>query len=147
MHKHDLVHQVQAPRISRRSILASAGLAAVAIPAASLLGPHAASATLVDSDTIKGLAGLKATAPVPTPAKGPAIPKSGYLVQEIEDRVSWLTDGLYQMIFAVTDQGVVAVDAPPTIGHNILRAIKGVTDKRITHGIYSHHHADHTGAM
>jgi len=147
MHKHDLIQQVEGPRISRRSILASVGLAAVAIPTASLLGPHAASATPVDSDTIKGLAGLGATAPVPAPAKGPAIPKAGYLVQEIEDRVFWLTDGLYQMIFVVTDQGVVAVDAPPTIGHNILRAIKGVTDKKVTHAIYSHHHADHTGAM
>ena len=87
------------------------------------------------------------TAPVPPPAKGPAIPKSGYLVQEIGDRVFWLTDGLYQMIFMTTAEGVVAVDAPPTIGHNILRAIATVTKSHVTHAIYSHHHADHTGAM
>ena len=41
----------------------------------------------------------------------------------------------------------VAVDAPPTIGHNILRAIATVTKSHVTHAIYSHHHADHTGAM
>jgi glyoxylase-like metal-dependent hydrolase (beta-lactamase superfamily II) len=37
-------------------------------------------------------------------------------------------------------------DAPPTIGQNILNAIKDITDEPITHVIYSHSHADHTGA-
>ena len=43
------------------------------------------------------------------------------------------------------------LDAPPTIGHNIQRAIDeiaaadGVSNK-VTHLIYSHHHADHAGA-
>ena len=95
-------------------------------PHSGRLGSAPKSAAL-DIATIKRRAGLAATAPVPPPAKGPAIPKSGYLVEEIEDRVFWLTDGLYQMIFLVTGEGVVAVDAPPTIGNNILRAIKGVT--------------------
>ena len=42
-------------------------------------------------------------------------------------------------------------DAPPTIGHNLQRAIdeiaaaNGVTNK-VTHLVYSHHHADHVGA-
>ncbi len=131
---------------SRRSVLASAGIAAVALPAASFLGSAPVAAAL-DIGAIKRRAGLAATAPVPRPAKGPAIPKSGYLVEEIEDRVFWLTDGLYQMIFVVTGEGVVAVDAPPTIGNNILRAVKGVTDLPVSHAIYSHHHADHAGAM
>src|ERR1700733_12990219 len=51
------------------------------------------------------------------------------------------------MIFLDTAEGVVAVDAPPTIGNNILRAIASVTRSPVTHAIYSHHHADHTGAM
>jgi glyoxylase-like metal-dependent hydrolase (beta-lactamase superfamily II) len=51
------------------------------------------------------------------------------------------------MIFMTTAEGVVAVDAPPTIGHNILRAVATVTKSHVTHAIYSHHHADHTGAM
>ena len=51
------------------------------------------------------------------------------------------------MIFVTTAEGVVAVDAPPTIGNNILRAIATVTSAPVTHAIYSHHHADHTGAM
>ena len=144
--KEGIVRRAEAPRISRRSILVSAGIAAVTIPAVSFLGSAPASAAL-DVATIKRRAGLPATARVPPPAKGPTIPKSGYLVEEIEERVFWLTDGLYQMIFVVTGEGVVAVDAPPTIGNNILRAIKAVTDLPVSHAIYSHHHADHTGAM
>ena len=79
--------------------------------------------------------------------KGRLIPKSSYLVEEIAERTYWLTDGLYQMIVLVTAEGVVAIDAPPTIGNNILRAIAGVTKARVTRAVYSHHHADHTGAM
>lgn len=51
------------------------------------------------------------------------------------------------MMFLVTDEGVVAVDAPPTLGNNIIRAITSVTPLEVTHAIYSHHHADHAGAM
>jgi len=130
------------PQLTRRTLIASAGLtAAVAVPAAALLGRSPASAA-----TSPACPPLK-TAPVPPPARGPTIPKSGYLVQEIADRTYWLTDGLYQMIFLVTAEGVIAVDAPPTIGNNILRAIAGVTKAHVTHAVYSHHHADHTGAM
>ena len=127
--------------LTRRSLIASTGLAAAAASAAPLLGRNAAQAA-VSPDCPPGT-----TAPVPPPAKGPAIPAAGYLVQEIADRVYWLTDGLYQMIFVTTAEGVVAVDAPPTIGNNILRAIATVTTSPVTHAIYSHHHADHTGAM
>jgi glyoxylase-like metal-dependent hydrolase (beta-lactamase superfamily II) len=46
---------------------------------------------------------------------------------------------------------VVLVDAPPTIGHNLLRAINEVTQangrpSKVTHFVYSHSHADHNGA-
>jgi glyoxylase-like metal-dependent hydrolase (beta-lactamase superfamily II) len=126
--------------LTRRTLMTSAGLAA-AVPAAALLGqPTAAAARATGCPPTT-------TAPVPPPAKGPAIPKSGYLVEEIAERTYWLTDGLYQMIFLVTAEGVVAVDAPPTIGNNIPRAIASVTKAQVTHAIHSHHHADHTGAM
>ena len=130
--------------LSRRTLLASAGLTAAATPMAALLAQPAAAATMATAVT--GCPPTP-TAPVPPPAKGPAIPASGYLVEEIAERTYWLTDGLYQMIFLVTAEGVVAVDAPPTIGNNIPRAIASVTKTRVTHAIYSHHHADHTGAM
>src|SRR5207237_3907809 len=62
-----------------------------------------------------------------------------------------VTDGTYQSAFLTTSDGVVLLDAPPTIGHNIRRAVdetasaNGVSNK-VTHLIYSHHHADHAGA-
>src|SRR5690349_17857367 len=127
--------------LTRRNLIASTGLVAAAVSAAPLLGRGTAEAA------VAAACPPGATAPVPPPAKGPAIPKSGYLVEEIGDRVFWLTDGLYQMIFMTTAEGVVTVDAPPTIGHNIVRAIATVTKSHVTHAIYSHHHADHTGAM
>ena len=83
---------------------------------------------------------------IPEAAKGPAIPSKGYLVEEIREGLYWVTEGAYNTMFLVTDEGVVAVDAPPTIGKNYLNAISEVTDKPITHVIYSHPHIDHIGA-
>jgi glyoxylase-like metal-dependent hydrolase (beta-lactamase superfamily II) len=134
--------------LTRRTLITAAGLTAAAVPAAALLGtaPAASAATAAPAATGADCPPTT-TAPVPPFAKGPAIPKSGYLVGEIGERTYWVTDGLYQMIFLATGEGVVAVDAPPTIGNNILRAIATVTKSPVTHAIYSHHHADHTGAM
>ena len=87
------------------------------------------------------------TAPVPEAAKGPEVPEAGYVLDELADGIFWLCDGSYQTMFVVTDEGEIAVDAPPTLGHNILRAIDRVTKKPITHVVYSHHHSDHCGAM
>ena len=83
---------------------------------------------------------------IPHTSMGPAIPEKGYLVEEIRDNLYWVTDGSYNTIFLVTDEGVVVVDAPPSIGQNYLKAISEVTDKPITHVIYSHAHLDHIGA-
>jgi glyoxylase-like metal-dependent hydrolase (beta-lactamase superfamily II) len=89
---------------------------------------------------------VSATIQLPEAAKGPPIPAKGYLVQQIKGGLYWLTDGGYQTMFMVTDKGVVAVDAPPTIGKNYLKAIAEVTDKPVTYVIYSHAHIDHIGA-
>jgi glyoxylase-like metal-dependent hydrolase (beta-lactamase superfamily II) len=67
-------------------------------------------------------------------------------VKEIRDGLFWVTDGAYNTMFLVTDEGVVAIDAPPTIGTNYLKAISEVTNKPITHVIYSHAYIDHIGA-
>src|SRR5215217_2041347 len=83
---------------------------------------------------------------LPEAAKGPPIPAKGYLVQQIRGGLYWLTDGAYQTMFMVTDKGVVAVDAPATIGNNYLKAIAEVTTKPVTYVIYSHAHIDHIGA-
>ena len=87
-----------------------------------------------------------ALAPLPPAAIGPVIPESGYLRAEVGEKVHVVTDGSFQMMFLVSDEGVVVVDAPPTIGANMLRAIAEVTTAPVTHFVYSHHHADHVGA-
>ena len=90
-------------------------------------------------------------APVPPSAFGPALNEQGYHVGRVERNLFWVTDATYQSAFLLTDDGVVLFDAPPTIGHNLRRAIDesatadGMTNK-VTHLVYSHHHADHAGA-
>ncbi|WP_328876298.1 MBL fold metallo-hydrolase [Streptomyces sp. NBC_00287] len=127
---------------SRRSFLKYSALAASVPALQSVLANPAAAA-----------AAPGAYAPVPPTAIGPQIPAKGYLVQEIGERLYWLTDGFYQIMFLVTQrhhhkrQRVIVVDAPPTLGGNILRAIEEVAPgARISHLVYSHYHADHIGA-
>src|ERR1700746_1603998 len=95
--------------------------------------------------------GLPDYAPVPRSALGPALGEQGYFVGRVERNLYWVTDGTYQCAFLTTADGVVLLDAPPSIGHNIQRAVdeiasaNGVSNK-VTYLIYSHHHADHIGA-
>ncbi|HYR16138.1 MAG TPA: MBL fold metallo-hydrolase, partial [Mycobacterium sp.] len=90
-------------------------------------------------------------APVPRSAVGPALNDQGYYVGRVERNLYWVTDGSYQSAFLTTKDGVVLFDAPPSIGGNIRRAVdeiasaNGVSNK-VTHLVYSHHHADHAGA-
>ncbi|WP_245331876.1 MBL fold metallo-hydrolase [Bradyrhizobium sp. NAS80.1] len=48
-------------------------------------------------------------------------------------------------MFLVYDKGVVVVDAPPSYSAHLKQAIADVTDRPITHLIYSHAHIDHIG--
>ncbi len=78
--------------------------------------------------------------------KSPVIDEEkGYFVDEIADGVYWLIGSGYQVMFLTTGEGVIVVDAPKPIGQKYLEAIADVTDEPITHMIYSHSHADHTG--
>jgi glyoxylase-like metal-dependent hydrolase (beta-lactamase superfamily II) len=70
-------------------------------------------------------------------------PAKGYRVQTIGEGVHWITDGAYSTMFLVGTDGVIACDAPPTLGTNYLKAIAEVTDKPVTHLVYSHEHVDH----
>jgi glyoxylase-like metal-dependent hydrolase (beta-lactamase superfamily II) len=90
-------------------------------------------------------------APIPGSALGPAVNEQGYYVGRVEGNLYWVTDGTYQSAFLTTSDGVVLFDAPPTIGHNIQRAVNEIAaangvSNEVTHLIYSHHHADHAGA-
>src|SRR5213593_3932305 len=95
--------------------------------------------------------GLPDYAPVPRSALGPALNEQGYYVGRVERNLYWVTDGTYQCAFLTTSDGVVLLDAPPTIGNNIQRAVdeiasaNGVSNK-VNYLVYSHHHADHVGA-
>src|SRR5438067_8611711 len=62
-------------------------------------------------------------APVPRSALGPALNDQGYYVGRVERNLYWVTDGTYQSAFLTTSDGVVLLDAPPTISHNIQRAV------------------------
>ena len=95
--------------------------------------------------------GLRDYAPIPAAAMGVPLNAQGYHVGRIQRNLYWVTDGTYQAAFLTTSDGVVLFDAPPSIGHNLQRAIdeiahaNGVSNK-VTHLIHTHHHADHAGA-
>ncbi len=124
---------------NRRSFLAR-GAAIAAVPVIGGLSAETAAA-----DTLPDYA------PIPPSALGPALNEQGYFVGRVQKNLYWVTDGSYQAAFLTTKDGVMLFDAPPTIGHNLQRAIdqiasdNGVSNK-VTYLVYSHHHADHVGA-
>jgi glyoxylase-like metal-dependent hydrolase (beta-lactamase superfamily II) len=136
-----------APSASRRTFLAGTGAAAAGTAAAALLGgPLAGTARAAGPGCPPG-----DFAPIPKRALGPPVNADGYFVGQIKGDLYWVTDSVYIAMFLTTQDGVVLVDAPPTIGHNLLRAIGQVTQangrpSKVTHLVYSHSHADHIGA-
>jgi glyoxylase-like metal-dependent hydrolase (beta-lactamase superfamily II) len=48
-------------------------------------------------------------------------------------------------MFMTWEKGVVVIDAPPSYAARLHQAIAEVTDKPITHLVYSHSHLDHIG--
>lgn len=83
---------------------------------------------------------------VPESAKGPAIdPAKGYRIEELGSGLYMITDNAYSSMFIVYETGVVVVDAPPPYAEHILSGIREVTNKPITHLVYSHSHIDHIG--
>jgi len=127
---------------NRRSFLAR-GAALAAVPAVASLAVEGLTGR-ASADTLPNYA------PIPRSALGPAVNAQGYFVGRVEKNLYWVTDSAYQAAFLTTCDGVVLFDAPPSIGHNLQRAIdqiaaeNGVPDK-VTHLVYSHHHADHIG--
>ena len=137
---------LQEPQTNRRTFLARAA-AVAAVPAiAGLTGAVTMESAAAAADPV-----LPDYAPIPASALGPAVNAQGYFVGRIERNLYWVTDSTYQAAFLTTKDGVVLFDAPPSIGHNLQRAIdevasaNGVSSK-VTHIVYSHHHADHVGA-
>jgi glyoxylase-like metal-dependent hydrolase (beta-lactamase superfamily II) len=83
---------------------------------------------------------------VPAAARGPAVDRArGYRLEELGAGLYMISDGGYQSMFMTYEGGVVVVDAPPSYASRIPKAVAEVTDKPITHLIYSHSHVDHIG--
>jgi glyoxylase-like metal-dependent hydrolase (beta-lactamase superfamily II) len=138
---------------ARRALLKRAALAASLPAAVTVLGGALPGTAQAAAGTTRAADGpdLPDFAPVPSQAFGPALNEKGYYVGRIGGALYWVTDGSYQAMFLATCEGVVLVDAPPTMGHNLQRAIDDVTGplglpNRVTHLVYSHSHADHIGA-
>ncbi|HZE50204.1 MAG TPA: MBL fold metallo-hydrolase [Jatrophihabitantaceae bacterium] len=129
--------------LSRRSMLKRGAALAVAPAIATLAGGAIAEPAFAD-DTLPDYA------PVPPASLGPARNEQGYYVGRVRRNLYWITDADYIAAFLTTKDGVVLFDAPPTIGHNLQRAIdeiaaaNGVSNK-VTHLVHSHHHSDHIG--
>jgi glyoxylase-like metal-dependent hydrolase (beta-lactamase superfamily II) len=89
--------------------------------------------------------------PLPLPgaaARTPIPQEKGYLVRELAPNsdVYFLTNGIYDTMFLVTSDGVILFDAPQTFRAILVPAIAEITDKPVTHMVYTHHHMDHVGA-
>lgn len=106
----------------------------------------ASTATIANAPIGHGQNTTSSATSIPAIAKGPAIPSKGYLVQEIRGGLYWVTDGVYNTMFLVSNNGVIAVDAPPSLGEKYIQAIREVTNQPIKFVVYSHSHADHIGA-
>ncbi len=100
------------------------------------------------------------------PANAQAIPDPSlggyshgfYHVEEIVDDLFYATDGLYQTMFLVADEGILLVDAPFNIGVNqadpsasvslvdVIFSIPETQGKKIVSMVYSHSRYDHIAA-
>ncbi|MFE1590702.1 hypothetical protein ACFW6Q_34035 [Streptomyces sp. NPDC058737] len=117
---------------SRRTLLKRATVAAAVPTVASLLGGFPGTAAADDAPNLPDYA------PIPAASVGPALNADGYFVGQVKGNLYWVTDTYYQAMFLTTREGVVLVDAPPTLGPNLLRAIQEVTrangkPSRVTH--------------
>ena len=158
MCEHEITRPTRAAAVLRRYVRA--------VTVASMTGIAGACATGTDAATVDRASdkaearvrypGMPAIAPigeridkyadVPASARGPVIdPAKGYRLQELGSGLYMVTDNAYQSMFLVYDRGVVVVDAPPSYAARIPAAIAEVTDRPITHVVYSHSHIDHIG--
>src|SRR5262249_20865262 len=84
--------------------------------------------------------------PLPNSAAVPSVdPAKGYRLQQLGEGLYMATYNAYQSMLLVYEKGVVVVDAPPSYSAHLKQAIADVTDRPITHLIYSHTHIDHIG--
>ncbi len=86
--------------------------------------------------------------PVPASVASPPVdPAKGYRLEKLGRDLYMVTDNAYQSMFLVHEGGVVVVDAPPAYSARLKAAIAEVTDRPVTHVVYSHAHIDHIGGV
>lgn len=85
-------------------------------------------------------------APVSSVDEPPVDPAKGYRIEDFGGGVYMVTDGIYQAMLVASNAGLILVDAPPSIGANLLKAANDVAPgSKIQTLIYSHAHIDHIG--
>ncbi|PVH91541.1 Metallo-hydrolase/oxidoreductase, partial [Periconia macrospinosa] len=85
-------------------------------------------------------------APLPPLAQGDIIGASGYAIEAFGQGAYMITEGTYQALIVISNEGVILVDAPPILSPFIQQALGNLTSLPLTHIVYSHHHSDHIGA-
>ena len=118
------------------------------VPVALVLSHIPALGTAQTEPTVGGVPVSQYLAvPASVDAARPSVdPKLGYGVSKTADQFYVVTDGIWQSGFLVTQDGVVLLDAPASFGAKLPEIVGTITDRPITHLIYSHAHQDHTGA-
>lgn len=86
-------------------------------------------------------------APIPDGAEPHDVdPEKGYYLEEISDGVYFVSSFSHNTVFVEAQESVIVIDALPSLGEKYLDAIREVTDKPVSHMIYSHSHHDHIGS-
>lgn len=137
-----------------KSILLAASLIASGAAFAQQASSHAPSAPGSAGEPYPGMSSIAPIGvrmdkafDVPAASKGPPIDAAkGYRVEKLGRDLYMVTDNVYQAMILVHAAGVIVVDAPPSLAAFLPKAVAEVTDKRITHLVYSHAHSDHIGA-
>lgn len=132
---------------SRRKVLLAAGVGIV--PTALLAQGCSAESAPVPAATEQPQRAAAQDEPrqyasVPDRARPPEIPATG-LVDDLGGGLYGFRNGRTQSMFLVTRTGVVVMDASASAAEPMMAAIQGVTDRPVTHFVYSHNHADHVG--
>ena len=82
-----------------------------------------------------------------TVARFPEIdPETGVHVNEVKPGLFYVTEGVYQSAFLITEEGVIVFDPPPTFAHLLPEVInQHAPGRAVKYLIYSHGHTDHVG--
>jgi glyoxylase-like metal-dependent hydrolase (beta-lactamase superfamily II) len=131
--------------MDRRGLFRSSGVAVGAM----IVGAGVADAGVADAGPAAPSVAAASPNFLPLPDNAKPLPNNGngYRLQRAGRNGYVLNVGQVQSVFVETNTGVVLVDAPPAARGLLKTAITSVTDKPVTHVIYSHDHLDHIGAV